>query len=110
MRAGAVNLPPAIPLERRKDPTLADGFVILAVSPNWPPCPDVPWQWRVSGHLPSIALICETCGHTELFNVLRLGLGSLVGATAEVAEPSSDVDQGDPRKGTETRMRRMAAT
>jgi hypothetical protein len=29
--------------------------------------------------LPNVALLCTTCGNTQLLNVLRLGLGPLLG-------------------------------
>jgi hypothetical protein len=60
--------------------TLGDGFVTLVLSYGSSP-------FQPSGNtLPSLALICQTCGNTVLLNLLVLGLGDLIGVhTPELA-------------------------
>lgn len=52
--------------------TLADGYVSLTLQDDLS-------SWSVGGpSLPSVALICNHCGKTELMNLLMLGLTDLV--------------------------------
>ena len=56
---------------RNNEFTLADGFVNLSVSPS-------AQSIQIGGQqLPSVALVCTTCGNTLVINLLVLGLGHL---------------------------------
>ena len=56
--------------------SLADGFVTLSLD-------RVPTSFAFSETgLPSVALICNQCGYTLLFNAMALGLEDLVQRTA----------------------------
>jgi hypothetical protein len=64
--------------------TLVDQFVPIALS-------STPSSIELGGQiLPSIALVCQTCGNTQILNLLVLGLQDLwasAPATAQVPAP-----------------------
>jgi|GEM_PF-3432873 hypothetical protein len=63
--------------------TLADGLVVVSLLPG-PPVPHFPMEYVTPPpYLPTVALVCSTCGHTELFNLMTLGLGAIVGILPE---------------------------
>lgn len=52
--------------------TLADGFVFFVLH-------DAQYQTKPSAPvLPSVAVVCDTCGNTKFLNVIMLGLSNLV--------------------------------
>ena len=51
---------------------MAEGFVTLPLLSNF-------WKETRISSLPSVALVCEKCGNTLLFNLMMLGLRHLVG-------------------------------
>jgi len=59
---------------KRAGYTLADGFVFLSTNRR-------PAAGGDGQRLPSIALICRTCGNTTLLNAIVLGLQHLLSAS-----------------------------
>jgi hypothetical protein len=53
--------------------TMPDGFVSLKLLQNWY------WNIPSNSSLPCVALVCDTCGNTLLFNVASLGLTKFTG-------------------------------
>jgi hypothetical protein len=51
---------------------MADGFVALPLFSNF-------WAESRVSSLPSVALVCEVCGNTLLFNLVMLSLRHLLG-------------------------------
>ena len=71
---------PLCPLCRRSNLQLVPhGFAFIAIHEGLPPT----GAYTGIG-LPSVVLLCETCGHTELINLIMLGLEHL--ASGKVVE------------------------
>jgi hypothetical protein len=63
--------------------TLADGYITLTLQEDLS-------SYNIGGpSLPSVALICNHCGKTELMNLLMLGLSHLVEAKRQSSVPST---------------------
>jgi hypothetical protein len=77
---------------------LADGYVILPVSPS------AVNRVESGERLPCVALVCTNCGNTQLINLLVLGLGHLARRTPETPREAREmlraVQQQPPRLST----------
>ncbi len=60
------------PLCRHKAWTLADGIIRLNIGPVYA-------SGQFPAEMPCVALVCSNCGHTEMLNLISLGLGDMVG-------------------------------
>src|SRR6185312_7487639 len=61
---------------------LGDGIVYLPLHPSHRP-PTLAEMMSGETQLPSIPIVCATCGNTQLYNVFSLGLGAVLGLRAK---------------------------
>ena len=66
------------PVCNRAEFSIADDLVLLTLQPD-------PKVLTLGGRvLPNVAATCTSCGHTLLFNALLLGLGEILGLSAQI--------------------------